>query len=225
MTRRALCPQHNDTTPSMVIYGNWAHCMVCQAHILTSELNLPGSFTDYPRREPTDVKKQLERVNKLPLVKTRGLLLPTDSLGYYIVWPNGDFYKRRNFEDTKARYTGPAGIKPPLFVYPGKADHLVVVEGELNAMSLHQIVFGEYRVCSPGSATEMTRHIKYYLQFKRVSIFVDNDPPGIVYGLMLKDLLLSKGKHVTIELMDKDFNDILQQEGEDAVRKRFERGL
>ena len=220
-----LCPFHNDTNPSMRIYGEYSHCFVCSAHVLTSELNLPEyKPRTPPRKEPTNIAERIQYISKLPKQNIRGFNLAYDDLGYYLVWPSGNYYKRRNFTG-KARYTAPSGVAQPLFVYPGSAKHLVVVEGEMNAMTLHRAVYGDFKVVSPGPASDFLRHVKYYFQFHRITLILDYDAPGIVFGLQVKEYLLKFGKHVNLILVDKDYNQILQDSGEEAVREAFERDM
>lgn len=223
--KKILCPYHNDTVPSMQIYGEFSHCYVCRAHVLTSELDLPESYvTKQIKREPTNVARMIENINKLPNKTIRGIKLPHDEYGYYVVWPSGTYYKRRNYTG-KARYTAPAGVTPPLFVYPGAAKHLIVVEGEINAISLHNVVYGDFKICSPGPASDFMRHIKYFTQFNRITIFCDHDAPGVVFGIQLKNHLLSLGKRVNLNSMVTDFNQLLIDGGEEAVKQRFTEGI
>jgi hypothetical protein len=223
MGNKVLCPIHNDHEPSMTVYGKWAHCHVCKANILASELNLPENRS-IPRPEPTNVPERIKYIKSLPTKMIRGLQLPYDNSGFYLVWPQENYYKRRNYEG-KVRYIGPSGVKAPLLVCPGTASHLIVVEGELNALSLYGAAWGEYKIVSPGSAAEFLRHVKYYLGYSKITIIADYDAAGLVHGCQLKDLLLKSGKRVNLELMRKDFNQILQDENEEAVRATFERML
>lgn len=223
--KRVICPFHLDTNPSMVIYSEWAHCFVCHAHVLTSELTLPNAFEERVKQDPVDLPRALSRINNLPRADIRGFYLPYDKYGYYILWPNGDYYKRRNYDEAKGRYTSPAGIKKPLFVYPGSAKHLIIVEGELNAMSLHDSVYGEYKICSPGPATDMMRYIKYYLQFKFITIIVDHDAPGVVFGVSLKEMLLKERKRVNLITVKVDYNELYQNGGADLVKSQFEKDM
>lgn len=224
---KILCKYHNDATPSMHVYQNGGHvkgfCFVCHASVFLNDEEFEGKGVIKPKAEPTNVIRVLEYIRRLPKKAIRGLDLPYDQTGYFIVWPNGEFYKRRTWGD-KTRYIAPAGVKQPLFVYPGKADHLVIVEGEINAMSLHQVLYGEYRICSPGPASEFRRHIQFYKQFKKVTIVADHDAPGVVFGVELRDMLHKLHISSTLMTVLTDFNDTLQKHGEEAVRAQFERG-
>lgn len=223
--RRVLCRFHDDHDPSMTIYGMWAHCWVCGAHILTSELEL----NDYeqrvlPKQEPTNIPKKIEYIESLPVKNIRGLDLHYDNLGFYVVWPTKNYYKCRKWHG-KPKYIAPSKVKAPLWVYPGSAKHLVVIEGELNAATIHNIVFGSFKICSPGSAAEFARHIKYFLQYKRITLILDHDAAGIVHGCLVRNLLHQHGKHATLVTVTQDYNDLLQTKGEEAVRKKFEKDM
>ncbi len=226
MSKKVLCPVHEDHEPSMHIYGENAYCFVCKASIPSAELNIPEN-KHIPRPEPTNVPDRIKYIQGLPTKMIRGLQLPYDNSGYYVVWPNIQYYKRRNFEG-KVRYIGPSGVKAPLFVCPGTASHLIICEGEINAMSLYDCVNmdeREFKIVSPGSASEMMRHIKYYLGYSKITIIADYDAAGICFGYQLKDLLLKNRKSVILALMKEDFNRILQDEGPDAVRAKFEEAI
>lgn len=222
MGKKIICPSHNDTVPSMHIYEDFGFCFVCHVSIPVSELNLPGNFEQRPRQDPTNIPKMIERIKSLPTAFTRGFYFPYDDRGFYIVWPGENYYKRRNNSQNTNRYVSPSGAVKPLFVYPGNSRQLVIIEGELNAMSLNSCLFGEFKICSPGPASDLMRYIKYYSQFDNIRIYVDYDGPGVVFGSTLKDMLLKQHKRVILVAMTRDFNDILCKDGEDAVRKRFE---
>lgn len=220
-----LCPYHNDTRPSMRLYSDFAHCFVCGSHIPVSELQLPLTYVErQAAKEPTNIPRMVEYIESLPTKKIRGLHLPFDDKGYFIKWPLSNYYKRRNWTGS-TRYIAPSGVKPPLYVYPSEATNLIIVEGELNAATLHSVVLCDYKVCSPGPASEMMKHIKYYMQFYRISIFVDYDAAGVVFGCQLKEHLLRLGKKVTLTALKKDFNQVLQDDGEEEVKQLFEQGI
>lgn len=225
MSKLIICPYHSDHKPSLRIYGEWAHCFSCGAHVLTSELNTPEAIVDNAfKAEPTNITNMIKYIEGLTIETVRGLQLHTSERGYYVIWPNKDYYKLRLKSGT-TRYIGPSGVKAPLFTYPGSAKHLVIVEGELNAMTLHNCVYGEFKIVSPGSASELQRHIKYYIQFQRITIIVDYDAPGIVFGCALKEHLLQLNKRVDLIALKTDFNDVLVQQGEDAVKQLFEKEM
>lgn len=221
---KILCKFHDDNTPSMHVYGEWAYCFVCRAQCPSNELDLPEHVKIVPKKDPTNIVSMVKYIESLPKKDIRGFQLHVDELGYYIVWPEKNYYKRRNFTGN-ARYTAPSGVKPPLFVYGGTSKHLVIVEGEMNVMSAYRATWGDYKLVSPGPASDMLRHIKYYSYYNRITIVVDYDAAGIVFGCQLKEHLLKMGKHAKLVAVRQDYNQILQDRGEEAVREQFERDM
>ena len=132
------CILHDDAHASMRVYGDFAYCFVCCVSIPVSELNLPARVDT--KREITNIKEELEYIEALPTETIRGLQMHCDHAGYYIIWPNKPFYKKRMYSG-KNRYIGPSGHKVPLYICHGDSRHLVVVEGELNAASIDKLVW------------------------------------------------------------------------------------
>lgn len=219
---KVLCKFHNDTIPSMHIYGLWAYCYVCKTQCPTEELDLPEYAKLIPKKDPTNVIVMLKHIKTLPTQIIRGFKLHYDERGFYIIWPEGNYYKRRNFEG-RVRYTAPSGIKPPLFVYGGTSKHLVVIEGELNAMSAYRASWSDYKIVSPGPASDFMRHIRFYNYYQKITLILDHDAAGVVFGCQLKETLLKSGKHCNLVTVKQDFNDTLVKHGEEAVREDFER--
>lgn len=212
-------PKHIDSNPSMEVYENGSYCFSCGYH--TSE------YTDSTavRKPPTDINKELEYIDGLEKREIRGLSLPADDLGYYITWPDRSYYKKRLYEG-KARYIGPRGHRAPLYRIPGvDPKTLVVVEGEINAITLSNAIGNILTIVSPGSATELTRHIALYKLYSIVYIVIDRDIPGVINGLKLKDLLLERGRVVHLVAKEKDYNQILQEEGSDRCKEEAYRDL
>lgn len=212
---KILCPYHEDTNPSMHVYEKYAHCFVCGARMAITK---SGDIKDRALvRE--DIAKSLLNILLLPKTTIRGLELYSDRDGYYLLWPRGNYYKKRLWKG-KSRYIGPKGHTPPLMSFDiPYQDRLVIVEGELNAMSLNLCGIKAV-ICSPGSATNLMRYIKDYLRYSEVCVIVDYDEPGVANGALLRDELLKHGKRVQLIAMeDRDLNDILQEEGKEGVRK------
>lgn len=206
----------------MRIYSKYSHCFVCNAHILTDELDLPEHAKIIPKKEPTNVVAMIKHIKTLPTQIIRGFKLHYDERGFYVVWPDENYYKRRNFEG-RVRYTAPSGVKPPIFACNGFAKHLVVVEGELNCMSAYKASWSDYKLVSPGPASDFMRHIKYYQYYQKITLILDHDAAGIVFGCQLKEVLLKSGKHCNLVTVKQDFNETLTKHGEEVVREDFER--
>lgn len=216
------CIFHDDRTASMKIYGPVAYCFVCCIQVPTSSLNMRGLVKETPRQEPTNIPERIKYIKNLPKKHIRGFDLHSDDSGFYIIWPGENYYKKRT-NGSVSRYIGPAGVRAPLLAFPGLKDHLIVVEGELNAMSLYNAVYGDYTVVSPGSASEFMRHIPLYKGYKKVTLVLDYDAAGIVHGSQTKEVLLKSEIDVRLVLMEIDFNDIFTKQGEDKVREVFEK--
>lgn len=215
---KILCPYHEDTVPSMEVYEEYSHCYVCSAHIKNSELGVED--VKQTKKPKENIKESIQRIQNLPVKWLRGVRLPFDDTGAYIVWQSRDYYKKRNFKG-EPRYTAPTGARQPLFIYPGTKKHLVVIEGELNAMTVNQYCPGSYTICSPGGATGFSKFIDKYLEYDKITLVLDHDPAGIVYGAEMKELLLKSHKYVKLITVDIDYNDLFIQGGAEAVFNKF----
>jgi 5S rRNA maturation endonuclease (ribonuclease M5) len=216
---KVLCPNHEDTNPSMYVYPERAYCFVCNFSCPSEEV-LNGEEIQKLKKEPEDIQETIRYIKTLRKVYHRKLEFYSNGQGYYIIWPNGSYYKFRRYTgDT--RYYGPVGHKTPLFVLKDEGyKTLFIVEGEINALSFKQAyVQDEWTVCSPGSATELPRHLEFYLRFNDIYVIVDKDPAGVVWGLKLKNELLSRGKKVQLVALEKDLNDIWQETGKEGIEE------
>lgn len=203
----------------MEIYDDGGYCFAC------GWVDKSLADIEAPKREPENLKDTLDYIRKLPRKQVRGLLLPYDETGFYVVWPDNSFYKKRIYND-KTRYLAPKGHRPPLFKYPSQSKTLVLLEGELNCMSLHLALPGpEIAIASPGSASEFARHFENYLLFHDIFAIVDRDPAGISSGIELKTKLLKRGKRVELIAVNPDYNEVLQTEGATGVLKQFKKDL
>lgn len=225
-------PNHKDETPSMHVYSDGAWCFVCGFKCSLEELEkeYAEEIKNINKKEPENIEEKMRYISTLSKRKIRGLDLPVDDSGYYICWPDKNHYKLRRFDD-RPRYVGPRGSKAPIFCIRSKYTCRtiktgVIVEGELNALSL-ELAFRDHRfhIVSPGSVNEMSRHFEFYLQFSKIYIIVDRDAAGVVNGLKLKDDLRKKGKSVTLIALEEDFNDMLQRNGTEEIKKQLKKEL
>lgn len=216
MKIRCLNPKHIDSNPSMKVYPEIAYCFSCGYSVPSIEV-LSGEDLIKLKKEPENVQETIDYIRECPVRVIRGLQLPVDNTGYFITWPSLDFYKKRLFKGPR-RYIGPRGRRAPLFEITGVSkDSAIVVEGELNALSL-SIVTQRYPILSPGSATEFLRYLPKYLTFDKIWIIVDRDKPGVIAGLKLKAELLKRNKKVYLVACEKDINQILQDQGTKGVQ-------
>lgn len=228
MKIHCLNPAHTDDTPSMEIYSNGGHCFVCgynsSLEEVTNEVPIE-EFEKIKKKEPENIEDKIRDIQSLTKRNIRGLNFHTDNFGYYLVWPDKTYYKKRLFSGTP-RYIGPSGHRSPLLRLGSDSKVLAIVEGEINALSLQEAL-KDYRVTivSPGSANELLRHMNEYLTIGAILaiVFVDRDPAGVVNGLELKRELLKHGKRVVLVALERDFNQILQEDGIKAVQEIFKK--
>lgn len=216
--QRILCvnPEHKESNPSMVVYEDYAHCFSCGYRVSTAKL---GHLNLMParRREPENLVEALAYVKALPLARVRGLDLPADQEGYYLVWPDGSYYKKRKWiAENKVKYMCPRGHAKPLFIpyVVEKANTLVIVEGELNALSLASLK-PNFSICSPGGVGDfknelLERYSKFFLGHTRFRLILDYDIPGMEAAIRMKKLLMKRTPYVELKLMKRDCNDLLQ---------------
>lgn len=216
---KILCPKHEDSTPSMELYDDGiGHCFVCGAH-----MRILDAVNAAPAKPKVveDVKASLQEIKQLPMRLIRGLWLHYAQNGYYIVWPTNDFYKLR-LTSGYTRYIGPVGHTPPLFwakkLY--QADTIVLVEGELNAMSVAE-ASSDWDVVSPGSAMNFGSKEAELLQlvgkYKTVIIWTDGDSAGIMALWKLLPVLINRNIKCSHISQEDDANDILVNAGYVAV--------
>lgn len=229
MTKKYLCPKHEEKTPSANAYHDGYHCFGCGARGPLSDLGLPAG----ERIEITyveDIAASINRIRALPKQEIRGFSLHADDRGYYLLWPDSSYYKRRVYgAEASSKYRGPSGhTKPPFVVSEGNGDRLALVEGEFNALSLSAIE-PPTDIISPGGAGDFysksgTKHLYGYARYARVDVIVDADAAGAQAAIETKARLVTLGcSDVRIHLVEKDFNDILCGSGKEALRDEVKR--
>lgn len=224
MPSKVHCPFHEDNTESLTIYEDHLHCYGCGKHGPLSLISdtmlstLPPNKKIVTNGAPENVGKSVARIHALPTKEIRGLTLHYDEAGYYILWPNAQYYKKRLWGVEKGnKYRCPFGVsKPPFIAFKGITDTVIIVEGELNASTLHKYHTTGHAIISAGSCSELTKYMSTYLQYKRFIVIVDKDAPGVVGAIALRELLLKHTKYVTIHSMEIDFNDLLVKHGKEA---------
>lgn len=210
-------PEHVDGTPSCGVYADGSgYCFSCSKYF---------KKVAEPTKEVTkhieDLNDKFTYINSLPTTHTRGLIFPFDNDGYYILWPSGDYYKLRRWTSLRGgdKYLSPSGHHKPLFRLPGSkvTSNLLIVEGEINALSIHPYISNCDVLC-PGSASSFTDRMMLsalpeVTKYVNIVICVDADVAGLAAALKLKELLRSKVLNITIKLMEKDFNELLVEYG------------
>lgn len=229
---RIHCVRHQESTPSLVVYSTHAYCYGGCGRIELSELG--GKVAEIAPKEKyvEPLKEKLAYIASLPTKTIRGFKLPYDDLGYYLVWPSGDYYKLRVWNpDAKDKYKGPAGHPKPVFWARRCASGtLILVEGEANSLSIAE-AFPEWDVMSPGSASDFkTDKFKKYIltlvrYYRTVIIQTDRDGAGTEAAIHTKGLLLNKVPNLPIVLMERDANEIYCHDGKAKLRQEVERHL
>ena len=222
------CPFHEEATPSLVMYEKDYHCFGCGAHGPLKDLGRePG--TPKPKYKE-NLQEGLNYIEGLEEREVRGHRFKCDDKGYYLVWPGGVYYKRRNWTDEGSKYKCPAGHAQPMFIVRDlRAGRLFLTEGEVNAMSV-AAAFPEDSVMSPGSAGEFLRLtlkslLTYCTAYCTVIVVVDKDGPGVAAACHTKGMLVGKVKEVRIALMETDANDLHTNYGLEKVREEINRAM
>jgi hypothetical protein len=223
---RILCPVHKENTPSCIIYGETYKCFGCGAHGLVKDLKEVQYVPEISNAFVEDLEAAVAEIKKLPVECVRSLPLHCDRDSYYILWPEGDYYKRRfrNPEPRTPKYLGPAGHAKPVFrLRPIRPSSVaVVVEGELNALSL-QAACPDLEIVCPGSASDFAsgtfaKTAPSLREFKRLVIMTDKDKAGVKAAIVGKAMLNQYVHDVRVVLMEEDANEILERLGVDALR-------
>lgn len=231
MTKKYHCPHHEEKTPSAVAYANSYYSFCCGKSGPLSELGLaPGERIEVTYVE--DIATSIERIERLPREEIRGFALHADSLGYYLIWPDRSYYKRRIYgAESGNKYRGPSGHrKPPLFLTAWDGGRkLILVEGEFNALSLHSLELKNTDICSPGGAGDFysksgSKFLESLGPYPEVHVVVDADAAGAQAAIETKAKLITLGcPDVRLHLVEKDFNDIHTQDGKEALRDEAKR--
>lgn len=226
---KIVCPHHKqgqERTPSLHLYPDGGEfCYAC-GHYKRGT----GKFNAKEETEETEASREalretIQGITGLPTKGIRGFNLPFNSAGYYIVWPSNDYYKFRFQGDPglAGKYKNPPGIKKPLLAYiQRKTDLLWIVEGEINAMSLREVELND-DIVSPGPVTDFCRnsYLTQYEGYDKVVIVVDKDAPGAKAAIKLKAKLVQHTPEVHIELLERDLNQILCDDGREGLRKTY----
>lgn len=214
-------PDHKDANPSMEVYPERAYCFSCGFSCKTEDLDLPPDALRNQKRHTEDIVSTIRYIRTLPLQARRGLEFHTNGRGFYIVYPNDEYYKLRLFQGD-SRYLSPTGTSAPPYLIHKSYQKLIIVEGEINLLSL-QKAYPEHKatLCSPGSAGNLSKFLNLYLRYKDIWAIVDYDRAGVLAGVMLKQNLKQHGKRVHLVALDQDLNDTLQSSGVDGVRQQI----
>lgn len=243
LLKKVLCPFHNDTTtPNCAIYDDYHYnCYACGANGLIKNCKL-GIYKYFIEcldgaavRPALDLENAYEEARRkynaislLPTKEIRGIkALPYDQKYFYILYPDCCYYVGRLLPGVNSsyKYLCPSGIPRPSFTLRGQTkDTLIIVEGELNALSIHQVL-PEITVTSPGSGPNLRRVLPFYQDYDNILVIADDDPAGRRGSLeLVSQIGFDK---VKVKLMPKsmDANDILVNYGQDRLKEEIQRTL
>lgn len=224
---KTRCPRHDDDTPSCEVYENGAYCFSGCGFIPLSELGLSNE-TRPKNRYREDLSTKRSYIASLPRATFRGFEFPYDERGFYLLFPESEYYKQRVFSPGDGpKYRNPSGHAQPLFrTRVLSLQRLLLVEGEINSLSL-ALAFPEYDVVSPGSATEFgskktvfsLTQLPYY---DTIIIVVDRDAAGAGAAINAKVAMNNRAKEVHIVFLEEDANQIHNEKGLTALRETIE---
>lgn len=228
MSRRILCRWHEDRTPSMYLYPNGGYCFSCGKNATLEEIGREAPYAP-EEREPEDLTPAIAYIESLPLRPWRGLEVPMDEDSAYILWPDRSFYKRRLLFNEKVRYLGPAGHKAPWLWARCEGGACIVVEGEVNALSV-ALACPNLAVVSPTGSGGFTKKnaqnsLTKVCSFDKVLIVADADAAGAKAIIELYGELAGRVPVIRTLLMPIDSNDVLTQHGKDELRKIIESAI
>lgn len=225
--RKITCPSplHEDLNPSAALYEDGtAYCFGCSLAFDSGQVGLEVQKVTPAVKENLDEK--LRYISTLPRDQIRGLNLPFDNTGYYIVWPGSDYYKCRRFlhTDNSTKYLNPRGYSQPLLVLNSnsKSSTLYIVEGELNALSLGTVC--NDLIISPGGVGQFKSTVlKNYLQRLKpgltIILICDRDAAGLDALLNTSQILRGYSGPVIKHLVEKDLNQVLVDHGKERLKE------
>lgn len=219
---KILCPFHDERTPSLEVYSDGFFCFGCGKGGTLAELEAEGVKGLAPtyKKPAENINESLTYINNLQKKLIRGFELPFDDSGYYVVWPDSSYYKKRLWTPIgKNKYYCPTGHKqPPFTLNPGNKT-LFIVEGEINALSVSAAI-PEVTVMSPGGTTQFSRNdLRLFAGYDNIICVVDKDVAGVIAYIELKSKLSSAGIDADSVFMEKDANEVLLGHGKEELRK------
>jgi hypothetical protein len=225
-----LCPKHEEDTPSCAVYSDGWKCYGCGAWGPLS--SLPGNYRDLDipqEKEPEDLDRVFQYIDRLALKEIRGLSFPCDDQSFYIVWPGKTYYKRRFFNNNP-KYKCPSGHTRQWFVANSVGSKTcILVEGEINALSIAKAC-PEFDVISPGSASDFSsqafsKRLHLLATYNILLLVADKDQAGAQALINAKSILDTPSSPVAWMLTEKDANEVLCESGKEQLRKEILRAL
>lgn len=227
------CPAgtHEDRTPSCAVYEDGSgYCFSCQTYFNQVQSYSLTIQSHGKTIQPDNLEEAFKYIDSLPHVEHRGLSFPYDNAGYYVVWPDKSYYKKRAWPAPDVvKYIGPKGHTAPWFIVVDRPTHqkLIFVEGEINALSLANVLGSDsgYNIISPGSLSgfvdsRLKKSCKLLSRYSKIILMLDSDR-GLEPALKCKRLLSELVPDIQIILMDEDWNDLLVKYGKEKAQEKF----
>lgn len=232
MSAKILCPKHSEKTPSCHIYYDTGRykCYGCGASGWLDEIGIDtGKSRSLVDKYKEDLPESIKYIKSLPEKTLRGVNIKASDANLYILWPNDDYYKSRSLmQNGGSKYLCPVGHKKPLYYLRRSkgmswwTKTLILVEGELNALSIHQVM-PYIDVISPGGTADIVASVKkdlnIYRNYSSILVMVDADKAGTVAGVAAGTALRDAGINVYIASLNKDANERLVQDGAKALEE------
>lgn len=182
-----------------------------------------GKRQDVVIKPSEDIQQSIARIEALPTQEIRGLVLPYDNTGYYIVWPDKNYYKCRVWLGNP-KYKNPAGVTQPWLNLLAKDNKIaVIIEGELNALSVATLNLPIDIYC-PGSANSFKLaksdiSLTKLVDYDTILLVADKDTAGVSAILNLKKEIIQYNPGVVLKLVSPDYNQILQTYGKTGIKE------
>lgn len=234
VVERIICPnpEHIEQTPSCAVYEDGSmYCFGCSKFWQSGQQS-PNTVPI--KKYVEDLPPKFSYIESLDQVEHRGLKFHADRDGYYVVWPDKSYYKLRkwDFNTKDMKYCGAPGHKKPWFVLSAKTSNTVyislkecvIIEGEINALSLRQ-AYPEIDIYCPGGVGNFTDSnsksmLPLITQYASIYIIVDCDDVGVKAAIKFKKLIQPPCMDVNIILMEQDVNSILVDKGVEEIRRK-----
>jgi len=232
--KRLRCFWHQESTPSLVQRKDGWYCYgACNRLYPNDEVEKrTGEKYEYVEEsEPEDLTERFNYIRSLPPKTIRGLQLPADEGGYFVIWPYDKYYKYRFFNPgDRPKYVGAKGRTPPLFWARRESNPtLIVSEGEINALSI-ALAFPQFDVCSPGSCSmfrvdKLSKDLTSYQGYSNLVVVMDKDKAADEAMIHAKAFFRYKIPFTDFIQLEQDANELLQERGPQGLKQEMEKAL
>lgn len=203
---QALCPCHNDKTPSLHIRQEDNHILInckagCTVEAIVESVGLQMTDLFIDNESKPVATKTKETTGKI--VKTYDYKDESGKLLYQVVRYDPKSFRQRKSDGNGGFVWDMKDVRRVLYRLPeiAKAETLYLTEGEKDADTLWD--FGQPATTSVGGANNWQPEYADSLVGKNVIIIPDRDAPGMEYARQVAQSLENKAKSVKVILLDK----------------------